>query len=393
MNSAEKIRRLFAKSDVAVNSKVDDRIVGDALTAFDNSEAAAPISAEPSVWRIVMKDRITKLAAATVLIIVAILGLNFIGGPGKSGLVFADVVQRIRKARTVTFTTEIQLGQQTMRIENAQKEPGLKRAVMPGGLVVINDMLQKKAILIYHSKKQYSEKDLENVPADQTQDFFEHMRTLPDRANEVLAKKEMDGRMVQGFRVIEHGIDATCWIDVQTGDLVRVEGQFPNAPNTQIVATDFKFDIDLDEALFSLTPPAGYTRKEPPNVDISEVSCQDLINLLRWLATSVEGGLFPPSLEPAEFAEVGSEMKKEGKVSEFEGTEDEKIQHVRKLGRGMQFVMLMRPENDWHYAGSGVALGDADTAICWYRPQGSQAYCVIYGDLSVRDVTRENLPK
>jgi outer membrane lipoprotein-sorting protein len=340
----------------------------------------------------IMKSRIRKLATAAVIIIAVILGLNFIGRPSKSGLVFADVVQRIRKARTVTFTTEVQLGQHTMKFENARKEPGLKRTVA-GDTVMISDPTQKKAIFIDHSKKQYTERDLENVPAEQTQDFFEHMRALPDLANEVLAKKEMDGRIVQGFCVIEHGIDAIFWIDVQTRDLVRVEGQFPNAPNTRIVGTDFKFDVELDDALFSLTPPAGYMKKKPLKMDRSEVNCQDLINLLRWFATTVEGGLFPPSLKPAEFAKVGSQMKKEGKVSKFKGTEDEKKQHTMKLARGMQFVIMMKPENDWHYGGKGVELGDADTAICWYRPDGSETYRVIYGDLSVKEVAPENLPK
>ena len=393
MKSVEDIKRYFQKSTLSTNHNIHEAIFEKIQRAQDKSKTTSPASCRLNIRSNIMKSSISKLAAAAVIIIAMILGLNFIGGPSKSGLVFADVVQRIRKARTVTFTTEIQLGQQTMRIENAQKEPGLKRAVMPGGLVVINDMLQKKAILIYHSKKQYTEKDLENAPADQTQDFFEYMRTLPDRANEVLAKKEMDGRMVQGFRVIEHGIDATFWVDVQTGDLVRVEGRFPNAPKTRIVATNFKFDVELDDALFSLIPPDGYTPKEPLKIDRSEINCQDLINLLRWFATTVEGGLFPPSLEPVEFAKVGSEMRKEGRVSEFRGTEDEKKQHVAKLARGMQFVMMMRPENDWHYAGKNAKLGNADTAICWYRPQGSQTYRVIYGDLSVKDVAAENLPK
>jgi len=347
----------------------------------------------PKIRRIIMKSPITKLAAAAVIIIAVILGLNVISGPSKSGRVFAGVVQQIRKARTVTFTTEIQMGQQTMLIENAQKEPGLKRAVMPGDLVVINDTLQKKGIVINHSKKQYTEKDLENVPADENFDIFEHMRSLPDRANEVLAKKEMNGRMVQGFRVIKNGIDATCWIDVQTGDLVRMEGQFPNAPITLIVVTNFKFDVELDDALFSLTPPDGYAPKEPPIIDRSEVNCQDLINLLRWWATNVEGDLFPPSLEPAEFAKVGSEMKKDGKVSAFGGTKDEKLQQAAKLSRGITFVMMMRPENDWQYTGKGVKLGNAEKAICWYRPQGSETYRVIYGNLSVKEVAPENLPK
>jgi hypothetical protein len=46
-----------------------------------------------------------------------------------------------------------------------------------------------------------------------------------------------------------------------------------------------------------------------------------------------------------------------------------------------------------HYAGNGVKLGDAETAIFWYLPEGSETYRVIYGDLSVKDVTPENLPK
>jgi len=103
--------------------------------------------------------------------------------------------------------------------------------------------------------------------------------------------------------------------------------------------------------------------------------------------------LFPPSLEPVEFAKIGSEMKKAGKVSGFEGTEDEKMKRMMKLARGMQFVMMMRPENDWHYAAKGVKLGDAGTAICWYRPIDSDTYRVIYGDLIVEDVAPEDLPK
>ncbi len=56
MSSAEKLKRLFAKSDVTVDSKVDDRIINDALTAFDKSEKTKSVSAEPNIWRIIMKS-------------------------------------------------------------------------------------------------------------------------------------------------------------------------------------------------------------------------------------------------------------------------------------------------------------------------------------------------
>jgi hypothetical protein len=56
------------------------------------------------------------------------------------------------------------------------------------------------------------------------------------------------------------------------------------------------------------------------------------------------------------------------------------------------FVLLMTPENDWNYAGDNVALGDAKTAIAWWRPRGSATYRVVYGDLEVLDVPAEELP-
>jgi len=63
------------------------------------------------------------------------------------------------------------------------------------------------------------------------------------------------------------------------------------------------------------------------------------------------------------------------------------------MTRGMMFLMLiMKPENDWHYAGEGVQLGEALIPICWWRPDGSDTYRVIYGDLSIEDVAPEDVP-
>jgi hypothetical protein len=54
MSSVKKIKRLFAKSEVTVNSKVDDRIVCDALTVFDKHEKLQSVSSGQNIWRIIM---------------------------------------------------------------------------------------------------------------------------------------------------------------------------------------------------------------------------------------------------------------------------------------------------------------------------------------------------
>ena len=76
MNSAEKIRRLFAKSDVTVHSKVDDRIVSDALTVLDKSEKTTPISAGPNAWRMIMNKTMIKVAAAAAIIVIVVVGMH-----------------------------------------------------------------------------------------------------------------------------------------------------------------------------------------------------------------------------------------------------------------------------------------------------------------------------
>ncbi|MHC4460313.1 MAG: hypothetical protein ACYS6W_14385, partial [Planctomycetota bacterium] len=64
-----------------------------------------------------------------------------------------------------------------------------------------------------------------------------------------------------------------------------------------------------------------------------------------------------------------------------------------KFPKGMFFLQLLETDGKYHYAGKGVKLGDADKAIFWYQPKDSTTYRVIYGDLSVKEVSPENLPK
>jgi hypothetical protein len=56
------------------------------------------------------------------------------------------------------------------------------------------------------------------------------------------------------------------------------------------------------------------------------------------------------------------------------------------------FITYQITERSWKYLGKGVKLGDKDRIVCWYRPKGSRAYRVIYGDLSVKDVAPGDLP-
>ena len=80
MSSEEKIKRLFDKSDITVNSKIDDRIINDALTEFDKSEKKQSAFPELKIWRVIMKNPITKLAIAAVIAIIVIICIKGFNG-------------------------------------------------------------------------------------------------------------------------------------------------------------------------------------------------------------------------------------------------------------------------------------------------------------------------
>jgi outer membrane lipoprotein-sorting protein len=101
MSSVEKIKKLFAKSDITVNSKVDDRIINDALTAFDESQRIKSLSVEPEIWRIIMNRKITKLAAAVVIILVIILAKSLWNKSTPTAYAIEQTVEAMRKISTI----------------------------------------------------------------------------------------------------------------------------------------------------------------------------------------------------------------------------------------------------------------------------------------------------
>ncbi len=353
-------------------------------------------------------------ALGIVVVVVALLiGLNpWARGPGQA---FAAVVEQFRSARTMTCTVITQgEGLPTVRAEVAYKEPGHMRqtTIFPFGRnISVFDTTQMRTLVLIPATRQFMEMDyselLPDLPANRTAiSDIEKLRTLPDRANELLGEREMDGRKVLGFLVTEGGTRVTAWVDAETWDVVRVESEWALAPGMRVVMTDFQFNVDLDDSLFSLTPPEGYTRLEY-QMDLSTLNEQDLIRLLRSWAEHDKDRLFPPALDYTSLAKgavkMGFSAKKTdfsakemgflAKVKEYRAAMKEAEQFGAHMTRGMMFLMLiMKPENDWHYAGEGVQLGEALIPICWWRPDGSDTYRVIYGDLSIEDVAPEDVP-
>ncbi len=345
----------------------------------------------------IVKSGISKLAAAVVIIIAVLLGMSHFGGRG-AGVVFASVVEQLHNAGTMTYSVVTQTSVEsmpTLRIEMAFKEPGHVRTTTPDGYINVIDWTQNKGISIWPIRKQYIDFEASNYQHDPAKGAFavvERLRSLPCQADEVLGEKEIDGRVLQGFRVIEESVTNTVWVDPQTRQLVRVEMEYADAPGMNIIMTDFQFNVELDDSLFDLTPPEGYTPLEV-QADVSTVTEQDLIDYLKMWSTWTKDGTFPPTFNPVDLPKVTAEMIKQGKFGDGETSEQQRQAEAMQMYRGIMFVAQLPADSNWRYAGENVSYGDADTPVFWYRPTGSETYRVIYGDLAVEEVLPENLPK
>jgi outer membrane lipoprotein-sorting protein len=349
------------------------------------------------IWRIIMKSRIIKLAAAAVIIIAVIAAINQFGVSGTSNI-YAAVVEQLHNARTMTYSIITQTNIESMpsvRVDFAFKEPGYMRITTVDGYETIIDWTQNKGISIMPPEKQFIEFEASNYQHDPARDPFvviEKLRALPSRADEVLGEKKIDGRLLHGFRVTEGHVVNTIWIDPDTRELGRVEMEFPDAPGMSVIMTDFQFNVELDDSLFSLIPPGDYKHLKV-QADVSKVTEQDLITYLKLWTTWAKDGTFPPTFNPIELPKVAMEMKKQGKFCEGEIPEQQRRSDEMQTYRGIMFVAQLPAESNWRYTGENVKYGDVNTPIFWYRPKGSEIYRVIYGDLSVKKVAEENLPK
>jgi len=451
--------------------------------------------------RSIMKSPITKIAAAAAVILIAlVIGIHRFGGPVKTtGVAFADVVRPILTARTVTCKINIDAaqGQASGTFECMFAEPGRMRQEMLGEYISIIDLQQGKLVILMLEEKKAMVMEMENI-SDEYKDrskanmFFEVRRQIQqaqqseDKSVEFLGEQEIDGQTAIGYHIQEPFFETTIWADAKTLLPVRIETSMPTVMDQQITAvfTDFAFDVELDDSLFSLKVPEEYA-VETMQLDASRPQEEDLIEMLRLWAESTDGK-FPSAFNMnaiKEFSEAWAkesslefgkhrertqqlleefnnlserldeiQLPQEQLLQEYEKSseteekrrilkqwseeckktskqEDELEQQLKQvlqqmeeeskkrlrqaedlkkglsehlqearnrmmpIVQGIMFVQELPDESDWHYTGKEAAFGDADAPIFWYRPEGSETYRLIYADLSVRDVTQDDLPK
>ncbi len=328
-------------------------------------------------------NRFAKFAAAAAVIIVVIGFLAWlVPGNGTATIAWADVHEAMQEARTICFEMVVYHGQRTQfRYDILYKEPGLMRMEMPELIGIFDWENGRFLTLIPQSHSAHSGKvtDMDNPYYNNWLDDLREI--IGSEQAEAVGEKLIDEREVKGWRVREGQWVTTVWADAHTAELVTVEF---TTEASKMVMSNFVFNRELDDSLFAQTPPEDYVFHTKTTMKASDPSIQDVAGLLRIWAGG-NGGVFPDNLHPWEFHKASANYD----WSSWPGVKDHKA-ISDMISRGFWFLNVGM---GWDYAGGGVEVGDAGTAVFWYKPKDCETYKVIYGDLSVRDVAPEDLPK
>ncbi|HUS71865.1 MAG TPA: hypothetical protein VMY06_02280 [Sedimentisphaerales bacterium] len=341
----------------------------------------------------IMKSKITKLAAAAVIIVAVLVGLHFVGNPLAPTVTWAKVIQPILNAQTATL--DILIGSQENQhvIHDEVMGSRIRRTFSDvNHSEIIIDLEQQKMLTFEHATKTAVFIELGGLDnfknyLEELQDLIIRLQDNPDFQVEDRGLQKIEGRDHIVFVAESQKETITIWADPETALPTRIEQK---TPNMQIVCDNLQFDVVLDESRFSMKVPDDYTIQNA-GIDFRKNNESDFIETLRIWAEIIEDGHFPDSINLEDVVKVGPKFEQGLKRANL--TEQQQLKVATRFGQGLVFIRFFKGQGKWHWNGVGVELGDAETPIFWYRPEDSETYRVIYGDLHVEDVAPEGLPE
>jgi len=100
------IKKIVKKSylndlNVPASKEMDERILGDALAAMEESAKAEPALAELNIWRMIMKSKIVKLATAAAIILAVVISVTILDKSTTPTWAIEQTIETLREIESI----------------------------------------------------------------------------------------------------------------------------------------------------------------------------------------------------------------------------------------------------------------------------------------------------
>ena len=269
----EKLIRDLHVLDINTSIEMDQRILHDTLKVQKECKRTKLAGTQPDIWRKIMKNSITKLAVAAIIVVIGLGILAIIDTGSKSSVAWAKVAQKVEASPGVIW----RLRGTGSRDPNDDWPNGYKitwrsAAITRtdnyrGGQIyrtIYYNLDAKTVIWVAHDAKKYnkeamSDEQVQRARADKErwtdpQGLVNICLSLEHRA---LGQKTIDGVLCEGIEAKgPDGSKGRLWVVVETGYPVLVEVEAIDG-NTGTM-DQFQWNVDLSAEDIEPEIPADY---------------------------------------------------------------------------------------------------------------------------------------
>ena len=364
-NIEQAIKSLRQPTDAGTKQRILDNV----LQAMNEIPKTTSARFQPSIWRIIMKSKITKLATAAVIIIGVLIFMNQFGN---SSIAFADILINIQNAKTLSWKTTFTAKGQTARITRVMVlEPYNMRVESEDGKVWILDHSIGKTLVLEPSRKLAWVSSTTKTTLD-VYNTFKNFQNMEGFLIEECGQKQIDGKSSIGFRLTKEdkSQEIMVWAELETKLPLLIEETRIDAQSHvfQAITNDIVFDVELDEALFNIEPPEGYKEQymkmEGPLERAAQLASRvqsaanmDQISKICLAYVEENEGEWPNSL----YDLVNYGLDKETLVNPRQSERKNGYVYLKPEGRlSPSDIILYEAYDSW---GSGINVGFADGHI------------------------------
>jgi outer membrane lipoprotein-sorting protein len=372
----------------------------------------------------IMRSRIPKLAAAAVIVIAVLVGLNITSETG--GVAWGELVEHVEKIKTVVYQMKMKMkGMQGMPEDQPISINMQAKLAYEVGFCIDSsthvdnkDMVTKTYVLfdegaivsVIPQEKMYIRVNLTDELLTQMEkengDPRATLREMMKNEYTELGEDVIEGVKVEGIEVTEmkegplmrgamfDEFAFRVWVDVETElpVLMTMKGSASNGEVVLDITMDnFDWDAEIDPAELEPNIPEDYELLAEAELGMTN-SAEGIAEALTYFAEFADGK-YPSSLTGMTVVNEFAEALRAKAAGEEPSEEEMKevMGNIIKLQTiGMTYATMVQDGNDPAYYGDKVTA-EFPHAVLMRWKMADDTYKVIFGDLSIGEVSAEEL--
>jgi outer membrane lipoprotein-sorting protein len=426
MRPAEDIKRLVKDAKVIINPDVKKDALKELIGELEKSKTIRSAETRANTWRIIMKSRTIKLAAAAVIMIAVLLGVPFLPKSTTSPTL-AEILAKVEQTRAYMYKMNMKVsgsvmtkispwGQEMtgtvtisedfgMKTEMEMIDPNTGETTRQEHYIIPDEKL---LVILMHDTKQFSQTefndDLLARMKKQNNDPRALIRQMLGLKYTKLGRSEINGVEVDGFETTDPRASGgttgdakvTLWVDSKSWlpYLVETDMSIDGQGRIQSTYFDYQWDVPVEKGEFEAVIPEDYAAMPGDGMKWPEMTEEAAIEGLRLVADLA--GRYPKQASIVELMhELSPILYKRIKKGNPDATETElETKMLETIGPiqsiGLFYMTLVDDKKEPVYYGQTVGPDDVEAVLLRWKISDDQ-YRVIFGDLSTMDITAKQL--